>query len=76
MPNVLVRDIPDDVHAELQRCAEQRGQSLQQCLAAELRHLAEKPTLEEVFDRISARRGGKVGLEQAVADLGDLRSGR
>ncbi|MGM0618264.1 MAG: FitA-like ribbon-helix-helix domain-containing protein [Actinomycetota bacterium] len=28
MPNVLVRDLPDEVHAELQRRAEARGQSL------------------------------------------------
>jgi len=76
MPNVLVRDLADDVHAELQRRAEQRGQSLQQYLAAELRRLAEKPALEEVLDRISRRRGGKVGLGQAAADLAELRSNR
>ncbi|HSH62066.1 MAG TPA: hypothetical protein VK988_20950 [Acidimicrobiales bacterium] len=76
MPNVLVRDLPDDVHAEFQRRAEQRGQSLQQYLAAELGRLAEKPTLEEVRDRISRRRGGKVGLSQAAADLTELRSSR
>lgn len=55
MPNVLVRDIPDEVHAKLQRRAEQQGQSLQQYLAAELRRLAEKPPLEEVLDRITDR---------------------
>jgi len=76
MPNVLVRDLPHDVHAELQRRAEQRGQSLQQYLAAELGRLAEKPTLEEVLDRISRRRGGKVGLGQAAVDLAELRSRR
>lgn len=42
--NVLVRDIPDDVDAALQRRAERRGQSLQQYLADELRHLAEQPS--------------------------------
>lgn len=76
MPNVLVRDLPGDVHAELQRRAEQRGQSLQQYLAPELRRLAEKPTLEEVRDRISRRREGKVGLSQVAADLTELRSSR
>jgi plasmid stability protein len=30
MPNVLVRDLPDDVHTDLQRRAEEAGQSLQQ----------------------------------------------
>ena len=59
MPNLLVRDIPDDVHAALQQRAERRGQSLQQYLAGELKRLAEKPTVDEVLDRIERRRGGR-----------------
>jgi plasmid stability protein len=69
MPNVLVRDLPDEVHAALQHRAEQRGQSLQQYLVGELVRLAERPTTDELFERIYRRRGGKVGLDQAVADL-------
>lgn len=69
MPNVLVRDLSDEVHAALQHRAERRGQSLQQYLAAELARLAGRPTTDELFERISRRRGGKVGLDQAVADL-------
>ncbi|MDQ3642283.1 MAG: hypothetical protein M3450_12670 [Actinomycetota bacterium] len=76
MPNVLVRDLPDHVHAELQRRAEQRGQSLQQYLAAELGRLAEKPTLQDVLARIEQRRGGAVGLHQAVEDIAEERSRR
>lgn len=76
MPNVLVRDIPEEVHARLQRRAEQRGQSLQQYLAAELRRLVEKPPLEEVLDRISRRRGGRVGLKQAAEDVAEERARR
>jgi len=76
MPNVLVRDIPADVHAALQRRAEQRGQSLQQYLAAELKRLAERPTLQDVLDRIEQRRGGEVGFGQAVVDIGEERSRR
>ena len=76
MPNVLVRDIPDHIHAALQRRAEQRGQSLQQYLAGELRRLAERPSLDEVLDRIERHRGGRVGLEQAVEDLGKERARR
>jgi antitoxin FitA len=75
MPNVLVRDLPDDVHAALQHRAEQRGQSLQQYLAGELVRLAERPTTDELFDRIARRRGGKVGLKRAVADLEGERPG-
>ncbi|MCP9488256.1 MAG: hypothetical protein MSC31_00080 [Solirubrobacteraceae bacterium MAG38_C4-C5] len=74
MPNVLVRDLPDDVHAALQRKAAQRHQSLQQYLAAELRHLAERHQLSDVLDELEARDGGgQVGLRQAAEDLGDER---
>jgi len=76
MPNVLVRDIPDDVHAALQRRAEQRGQSLQQYLAGELKRLAARPSLGEVLDRIDRRRGGRVGFAQATEDIGEERSRR
>ncbi|MEO5679733.1 MAG: hypothetical protein ABIS47_08690 [Acidimicrobiales bacterium] len=74
MPNVLVRDVPDEVHAALQRRAEQRGQSLQHYLAAELRRLAERPSLDEVLDRIARHRKGHVGLAQAVEDIGEERA--
>jgi hypothetical protein len=74
--NVLVRDIPDDVHAELQRRAERRGQSLQQYLAGELRRLAQRPSIDDVLDRIERRRGGSVGIAQAAAELVDERARR
>lgn len=72
--NVLVRDIPEDIHAALQRRAELRGQSLQQYLAGELRRLAERPSIDEVLDRIDRQRGGRVGLRQAVDDLAEERA--
>lgn len=76
MTNLLVRDIPDDLHAALQRRAAQRGQSLQQYLAGELKRLARRPSLDEVLDRIERRRGGRVGLRQAAEDLNDARGPR
>jgi antitoxin FitA len=76
MPNVLVRDLPDDVHAGLQRRAEDAGQSLQQYLAAELTRLVATPTMAEVLARIGRHRGGKVGLDAAVRDLDDERDRR
>lgn len=76
MPNVLVRDVPEDVHAALQRRAEARGQSLQQYLAGELRRLVARPSVEEVLDRIGRRRGGTVGLDRAAEDLAEERSRR
>jgi hypothetical protein len=76
MPNVLVRDLTEETHRELVRQAEQRGQSLQQYLAAELTRLATMPTVDDVLRRIDARHGGRVGLAQAVEDLTDERSRR
>lgn len=76
MPNVLVRDLSDQVHTVLQRRAEQRGQSLQQYLAGELTRLAERPSLIEVLDKIERRRGGRVGFAQAAEDLTEVRARR
>lgn len=76
MPNVLVRDVPDDVHAALQHRAERRGQSLQQYLAGELKRLVERPSIDEVLDRIERRSGGSVGLGQAADDVADERATR
>jgi antitoxin FitA len=73
MPNVLVRDLPEDVHFDLQRRAEEAGQSLQQYLASELTRLARTPTMTEVLARIGGRRGGRVGLSTAIADLDEDR---
>lgn len=74
MTNVLVRDLTEETHRELLRRAEERGQSLQQYLVAELTRLAVSPTLDDVLRRIDTRSGGVVGLAQAVADLADERS--
>lgn len=76
MPSVLVRNLPDDVHAELQRRAERHGQSLQQYLVGELRRIATQPDLSETLDRIGRRRGGRVGLRQAAEDIAEGRERR
>ena len=69
MPTVLVRDLPDDVHADLQQRAAAAGQSLQQYLTSELTRLARTPSMAEALARIDRRRGGRVGLTEAVEDL-------
>lgn len=68
-----MRDLPDEVHASLQRRAEAAGQSLQQYLATELTRLASMPTMNDVFARIARRHGGRVGLDRAVTDLDEER---
>ena len=73
MPNVLVRDLPDDVHAELVRRAELAGMSLQQLLTVELTRLVAAPTMAEVLARIGRHRGGRIGFDTAVHDLAEER---
>ncbi|MFV0258263.1 MAG: FitA-like ribbon-helix-helix domain-containing protein [Acidimicrobiales bacterium] len=69
MPNVLVRDLPESVHKELERRAREAGQSLQQYLTAHLSRLADQPTVNDVFAALEVHHGGRVGLDQAVEDL-------
>lgn len=76
MANVLVREIPDEVHAVLQQRARRRGQSLQQYLTGELTRLASQPSVEELFERVERRRGGRVGFRSAVDDLDADRADR
>lgn len=73
MPNVLVRDLPDDVHAALQNKAARRHQSLQQYLVLELRHLANRQSILDVLDDVEEQSGGRVGFETALGDLDDER---
>lgn len=68
MTNVLVRDLPDDVHRELAARAERSGQSLQQYLKSELERLARREPLDDVIARIGRRRGGTV----RIADAADI----
>lgn len=76
MANILVRDLPDDIHAALVRRADANGQSLQQFLSAELSRVAVQPTLDEVLARIGRRRSGRLSLDQATADLREDRDRR
>ncbi len=69
MTTVVVRDLPDDIHRRLQERARDAGQSLQQYLTVQLTRHATTPTLDEVINRITTRSGGRVGFQQAVADL-------
>lgn len=74
MPNVLIRDLPPQVHAVLVRRAEQNGQSLQQYLTQELTQLARVKNNAELMDEIDAR-GDRMQLT-ADETLEAIRRGR
>ena len=52
---IQIRNVPDRVHRTLRARAGQRGQSLSAYLLAELKDIAERPSIDEIFERISHR---------------------
>lgn len=76
MPNVQIRDVPDEVHRVLVRRASAAGQSLQQYLADQLETIVATPTVDEVIARIEARPKGRLSASDAIAALEADRAGR
>jgi hypothetical protein len=76
MPNVQVRDVPEEVHQALIRKAERAGQSLQQYLSAQLASIAETPTLEEILDRVESQDLGLLPASSAIAAIEQERARR
>ncbi len=59
MPKAIqIRDVPDDVHAQLRSHAAAAGMSLSDYLLDELTEIARRPTVAEVLARARARHGG------------------
>lgn len=66
MPSIQVKDVPADVHATLRQRAAAAGQSLQEYLLARLVEDAQRPTLDELLDRVGGRAGGRAGFKAAA----------
>ena len=65
MPSSQIKIVPEDVHRALQRMAKASGQSLQEFLQAELRHISELDLMSDVLERARGRKTD-VTLEQIV----------
>jgi plasmid stability protein len=52
---IQVRHVPDSVHRKLKARAATSGMSLSDYLLAELRRIAERPSRDELLQRIAAR---------------------
>jgi hypothetical protein len=76
MPNVQVRDVPDNVHAALISRAERAGQSLQQFLWTQLAVIAATPTVDEILDRIEHRPKGHLSASSAIEAIDEARARR
>jgi plasmid stability protein len=50
---IQIRNVPESLHREIKSRAARAGMSLSDYLLAELRQLAERPTLEEVRARLA-----------------------
>ena len=55
---IQIRNVPDDVHAELRIRAARSGLSLSDYALAQLERTTEKPPISEVLERASKRPGG------------------
>jgi plasmid stability protein len=58
MKTIQIRNVPDEVHAELRVRAARAGMSLSDYALAELERKAAKPPIAEVLERARNRSGG------------------
>jgi antitoxin FitA len=64
---IQVRHVPDTVHRTLKARAAMAGMSLSEFLLAEIRQIAERPTLEELRERLHRREPVKLKVSAARA---------
>ena len=76
MPNILIRDVPADIHRELARRASLQRRSLQQYLTALLTREASTQTLDDVLDSVARLNGGQVTLADALGARDESRAER
>lgn len=64
---IQVRNVPDGVHRILKAQAALAGMSLSDFLLAEIRRVAERPSIAELRERVSRRTGVSVRMPAAEA---------
>lgn len=62
---IQLRNVPDALHRSLKARAALAGMSLSDYLLAEIREIAERPTLAELRDRLHSRKPVPVPLDTA-----------
>jgi len=70
---IQIRNVPDALHRELKVRAARAGQSLSEFLLGELRRVAGKPTLDELWERVQAHGTTPDLLPPAAEILRDAR---
>ncbi len=69
MPNIRIKDVPDETSVVLRQRARAANQSLQEYLRSKLIAEASQPTIDEVLYRVGGRTGGSLRLTDAVGQL-------
>jgi antitoxin FitA len=64
---IQIRNVPDALHRELKSRAALAGMSLSDYLLAEIRELAERPTLDEMRARLQSRQATNPSMTAADA---------
>jgi len=72
---IQIRNVPDPLHRTLKARAATAGMSLSDYCLAELRRYAERPTMEEMLERIARRTPVKL-KESAAAIIRAARDSR
>jgi plasmid stability protein len=72
---IQLRHVPDDLHRKLKSRAAMEGMSLSDYLIREIRHIAEKPTMSEMMERLARLK--PVHMKTSPVEiLRELRDGR
>lgn len=64
---IQIRNVPDALHRRLKARAALEGKSLSDYLLAEIREVAERPTVEELRARLARRAPVAPSMEPALA---------
>lgn len=64
---IQIRNVPDNLHRQLKARAALQGMSLSDFLLAELGDVMERPSLQEMKDRLSRRSGTVLSVSPAEA---------
>ena len=64
---IQIRNVPENLHRTLKSRAAMAGMSLSDYLLAELRRVAERPTREELLDRLRSRQ--EVSVSSSIPEI-------
>jgi plasmid stability protein len=64
---IQIRHVPDALHRALKARAAQAGMTLSDYLLAEVRRIAERPSREELMERLAQRPSVKLRVRPAAA---------